>query len=209
MICVGIAGGTCSGKSHLAEQLQIRLGEQATTVAQDWYYNDNAALTMDQRRCINYDHPDAIEWPLLLEHLRMLKKGHSVEAPQYDFPNHTRAAHTHLVMAAPVLILEGILILQQPEIRTLLDFGIFIEVDREVRLQRRIDRDLVERGRELEQILHSYDTFAQPMYQKFVEPAVHHADIIWRQLQEPEALAAILAKIRGLLEAAQPAASPV
>jgi len=179
MLIIGIAGGTGSGKSTVAKALERELGaDNVALISQDSYYVDNSHLPMEVRSRQNYDHPDAFEDKLLLEHLHQLRQGRSVNVPVYDFSQHLRTKETQLLIPKPVIIVEGILILANPELRELFDIKIFVDTDADTRVSRRIIRDIKERGRTLESVCNQYLTTVKPMHEAFVEPSKRYADII-------------------------------
>lgn len=175
---IGIAGGTGSGKSTLAEKLLKTFEERAILIHQDDYYKDLAFLTEGERAKQNFDHPDAIDFPLLQSHLSQLKNNAQIEAPVYNFCHHSRESYTHRVAPAEIIIVEGMLLFTIPEIRELFDLKIFVETDDDIRLLRRIERDMSERGREFMSIRDQYLTTVKPMHDAFVEPSKRYADII-------------------------------
>ena len=197
-LMIGVAGGTGSGKSTFARKVAAAL--EASSVAfidMDAYYNNYADLPMEERRRINWDHPDAFDWELLLAHLRALAGGQPIEKPEYDFVRHLRSAGTVPVPAADVIVVDGILLLSDPRVRALCDVKVFVDADADVRLIRRLRRDLVERGRPLEEILDQYLTTVQPMHLEFVEPSKRYADVIVPLGGHNEvAIEMIVAKIR-------------
>lgn len=180
---IAIAGASGAGKSLLARQLCSRiLGTRATQdvaiIHEDNYYHAQSDLTFEQRAQINYDHPDALEHDLLAKHLQQLKLGHAVEIPQYNYSLHTRKLETIPQQPGRVLIVEGILVLHDPNLRDLFDLKIFVDVPLDICLIRRLRRDMIERGRSLDSILDQYETTVRPMYYRFIEPTKRHADII-------------------------------
>lgn len=180
---VGIAGASGAGKSFLAQELlhRMRLSRGEASVAilnEDSYYRSNDQLSVQQRASINYDHPEAFEHDLLVEHLASLRKGLSVDVPVYDYSEHNRSPETKLLRPAKILILEGILILHRPELRKLLDLKVFVDVPLDVCLSRRLERDTVSRGRTLESILAQYHETVRPMFFEFIDPSKNHADVI-------------------------------
>jgi uridine kinase len=197
-LIIGIAGGTGSGKSTVARK--VAGGLDAASVAfidMDGYYNNYAHLPIEERRRINWDHPNAFDWELLLEQLRSLAAGKSIEKPEYDFVSHVRREKRVHVPAAEVVVVDGLLLLADPRIRELFDVKVFVDTDADIRLIRRLRRDLVERGRPLEEILDQYLTTVQPMHLEFVEPSKRYADVIVPRGGHNEvAIAMIVAKIR-------------
>lgn len=178
-ILIGITGGTGSGKSTVAQEMYKGLPEeQICIIEQDSYYKDQSHLSFEERVKTNYDHPDAFDTELLLKHLKMLLEGKAIDKPIYDFGIHNRKKETIKVEPKDIIILEGILILAEPEIRNLLDIKIFVDTDADVRIIRRIQRDIKERKRTLESVIDQYMGVVRPMHLQFVEPTKRYADII-------------------------------
>ena len=177
-IFIGVAGGTGSGKTTLTEHLAERFGSNISVVHHDNYYKPHDDLPFEVRTKLNYDCPDAFETPLLAQQLRQLRQGQPVDCPTYDYANHTRAKGTVRLVPQPVILLEGILIFAEPELRERLDIKIFVDTDADVRILRRIVRDVRDRGRDLESIVTQYLTTVKPMHEMFVEPSKRYADII-------------------------------
>ncbi len=176
---IGICGGTGSGKTTIARKIVESVGvEKVVLVEQDSYYIDLAELSLDERRRVNFDHPGSIDIDLIVTHLKQLKKGNSIEMPVYDFATHTRESDNKMTNWSPVIIIEGILIFSQPEILALLDLKVFVDTPADIRLLRRIRRDIQERGRTLEQTLNQYEKTIRPMHFEFVEPFREKADVI-------------------------------
>lgn len=180
---IAIAGASGAGKSLLARQLctkilGTRTSRDVAIIHEDNYYHAQSDLTFEQRSLMNYDHPDALEHSLLAEHLSQLRGGQSVEIPQYNYALHTRRSESTPQAPARVLIVEGILVLHDPNLRQLFDLKIFVDVPLDICLLRRLRRDLIERGRSLDSILDQYETTVRPMYHQFIEPTKRHADII-------------------------------
>ena len=178
VMILGIAGGTGSGKTTLTRRLKERFGDEVSVVYHDNYYKRRDDLTYEERCAINYDHPNAFDTDMLLEHLAQLKAGKAVECPVYDFTVHNRSDKTVLVQPAPVIIVEGILIFAFPELCELMDIKVFVDTDADVRILRRIVRDVNKRGRTLESVISQYLTTVKPMHEQFVEPSKRKADII-------------------------------
>ncbi len=179
MLIIGIAGGSGSGKTTVVNKIVNDLdASRVTVICQDNYYNDNKDLTLEQRRKINFDHPNAIEFPLLIKHLRELKEGRAIEMPTYSFVESTRMAETIHVEPHDVIIVEGILVLTIPELRDLMDIKVFVDADADDRLARRILRDVAERGRMLANVLSHYENTVKPMHLQFIEPSKRYADLI-------------------------------
>ncbi len=178
-IIVGIAGGTASGKTTVVQRVVDALGEDRVTVIQhDSYYRDRSSVPPEDRLKINYDHPDALETSLLVEHLRELRVGRSIERPVYDFANHTRRSETVQIAARAAVLVEGILILAEPELRDLLDIRVFVDADADLRLIRRLERDVSERDRTADAVFEQYLETVRPMHLEFVEPSKRWAHII-------------------------------
>lgn len=179
MLIIGLGGGTGSGKTTVVEQIVSDFPEgQVSVISQDSYYKDLSHLSREDRAKVNFDHPNAIDFPLLCEHLRELKEGRSILEPVYSFVEHNRTKETQLISPTQVLVVEGILILTDPAIRDLFDIKIFVHADSDERLIRRLKRDIAERGRDLEEVLSRYQTTLKPMHQQFIEPTKEYADII-------------------------------
>ena len=180
-IMVGIAGGTGCGKTALAASLIETLHPHATLVSQDWYYRDRSGVPPEEVKRVNFDHPKAFDNALLRRHLLSLKAFRSVEAPRYDYATHCRTPQGIAVPHAPIVLLEGILILHDARLRAMLDLAVFIDAPADVRLMRRLRRDCSQRGIPIEEILRLYETFARPMHERFVQPSARHATLVWDQ----------------------------
>jgi uridine kinase len=202
-ILVGIAGGSGSGKTSFAGELLRRLGpERCHILAQDSYYKDGSSLSPEARAALNYDHPDAFDTSLLVQDLRDLKAGRPVPCLTYDHSAYTRNVLPDPVTPKPVLLLEGILILAEEPLRRLMDIKLFIDTDPDVRILRRLRRDLNERGRSYESVEKQYLSSVRPMHLEFVEPSKRYADLIVPEGAENEvALEAVLARVRAMLHA--------
>jgi uridine kinase len=179
MLIIGIGGGTGSGKTTVVNQIisEFPKGE-VQVISQDSYYNDTSYLNYEDRCKINFDHPKSIDFKLLETHLKDLKQGKSVKQPIYSFKTHNRTGNTTLTKPKKVIIVEGILILSDTQLRTIFDIKIFVHADSDERLMRRIKRDIAERGRDLDEVLDRYQTTLKPMHQQFIEPMKAYADII-------------------------------
>ncbi|MBA3604129.1 MAG: uridine kinase [Parachlamydiaceae bacterium] len=175
---VGIAGGTGSGKSTFAKKIKETFGENVVLIEQDAYYKNLPHLGIEERKFVNFDHPDSLDFPLLCQHLVTLKNGQSILKPTYDFKTHSRTSIEEEVNPAKIILVEGVLLFSVPEVRELLDIKIFIDVKDDIRLLRRIERDMQERGRTLEEIKNQYLATVKPMHQLFVAPSKIHADVI-------------------------------
>lgn len=178
-ILIGIAGGTGSGKTTLANRLVESFGsDEVSILRHDNYYKRHDEMSYEERTKLNYDHPDAFDTYLLCEHIKALKAGRAIEMPVYDYTVHNRSDETILVNPAPVIILEGILIFAEPELCDLMDIKVFVDTDADVRILRRILRDVKERERSLDSVVTQYLTTVKPMHEQFVEPSKRRADII-------------------------------
>ena len=178
-IIIGIAGGTGSGKTTLTEKLRDHFGaDEVSVINHDSYYKRHDELPYEERCKLNYDHPDSFDTALMIAHLRELRAGHPVQVPVYDYTIHNRSDKTVTVQPAPVIIVEGILIFENQELRDLMDIKIFVDTDADVRLCRRIKRDVNKRGRTLESVLTQYQNTVKPMHERYVEPSKKYADIV-------------------------------
>ncbi len=177
-ILIGIAGGTGSGKTTLTRHLKNHFGQEVTVIGHDNYYKRQEGKTYEERAKQNYDHPDAFDTGLLVEHLRELKAGRSIRCPVYSYVDHNRTDETLEIFPTKVLIVEGILIFQDPELREMFDIKIFVETDADVRILRRCLRDVEERGRTLRSVVIQYLTTVKPMHEQYVEPSRKYADIV-------------------------------
>ena len=178
-VILGVAGGTGSGKTTVAREILAAVGSQRIAfLSQDNYYLDIEWRDAAHLQRHNFDHPSALDTDLLVEHLRRLKQGQDIEAPVYDFVNHRRAEKTDRIEARPVILIDGILLLAEPQVRDLLDFKIYVDTDADVRLIRRIRRDIAERGRDLDDVLRQYEQSVRLMHLEFVEPSKRWADVI-------------------------------
>ncbi len=200
-ILIGVAGGTGSGKTTVASRILDRVGaENIVYIAHDAYYRDLSHLPERLRARVNFDHPDSLETELLVEHLKRLRAGQAVEIPIYDFTTHTRTDRTRQVEVAPVVIVEGILVFVEPELRELFDVKIYIDTDADVRFIRRLRRDIEERERSVESVCEQYLSTVRPMHLEFVEPSKRHADVIIPEGGFNEvAIEMVAARVRGLL----------
>ena len=178
-VVLGIAGGTGSGKTTVARAIVEQSGsEQIAYLEHDSYYRDLVHMSMEDRRRVNFDHPDAFETSLLVEHVKMLMAGQSVEQPVYSYENSVRTGETITVEPKPLIVIEGILVLENHALQSLMDIKIFVDTDDDIRLLRRVRRDTEERGRSLEGILGQYEATVRPMHLAFVSPSRRHADVI-------------------------------
>jgi len=178
-VVIGVAGGTGSGKTTVVREIVRKLGPERVAVIQhDSYYRDRSGIPAAEREGINYDHPDALETPLLVEHLRALQNGQPVGVPVYDFSTHTRTRDVAPVAPRRAVIVEGILVLVDPDLRALMDIRVFVDTDPDLRMIRRLERDIRERGRTLESVVSQYLGTVRPMHMEFVEPSKRHAHVI-------------------------------
>ena len=178
ILVIGIAGGTGSGKTTLMNNLIQRFGDVVTVLSHDNYYRRLDHLTFEERTKINYDEPAALETDLMSRHLDELRRGNAIDCPIYDFTQHNRSADTMRIIPRQVIIVEGILIFENKELRDLMDIKIFVDTDADVRLCRRIKRDVNQRGRSLDSVLKQYQTTVKPMHEKYVEPSKKYADLV-------------------------------
>lgn len=193
-IVVGIAGGTCSGKTSVSRKLRSSVGDDhAATLQQDSYYRDLRDLTPEERSRWNFDRPEAFDYDLLVDHISKITAGESVKMPVYSFTNHTRTSDYNLVEPKSLVIIEGILVLHEPRVRDFLDFKVFIDEEPDVRFARRLQRDEVERGRSSQSVIVQYLETVRPMHLQFVEPSKRYADIIIPRGGENDAAIEILA----------------
>lgn len=178
-ILIGITGGTGSGKSTIAREIYKHFDETCIAmIAQDSYYKDQSNLSFEERIKTNYDHPDAFDTSLLIDHLNLLLEGKSIEKPIYNFEIHNRIEETVSVQSKEIIIFEGILVLQEKVLRDMLDIKIYVDTDADVRFIRRLMRDIDERGRTTESVINQYLNVVKPMHEQFTEPTKRHADII-------------------------------
>ena len=179
MLIIGIAGGTGSGKTTVVNEIigRLKIGDVAV-LSQDSYYRDNSQISLEQRQHINFDHPDSIEFELLIEHIKMLQEGKTIQQPIYSYLTCTRFHETIPVHPHKVIIIEGILCLQPEELRKLMNIKIFVDCEADVRLSRVIMRDIIERGRDVLKVLQRYEETVRPSHLQFIEPTKRYADII-------------------------------
>lgn len=197
---IGIAGGTGSGKSTFTNRLKDFFGDDVTVIYHDNYYRPHDDLPFQERQKINYDHPDSLETELLIRHLEALRAGQSIKCPVYDFTQHTRSQDIEVIEPSSVIIVEGILILQDPQLRKLFDMTIYVEADADERILRRVLRDMNERGRELQNIIDQYLTTVKPMHYLYVEPTKTTADLILNSGLNDVAFDVVRTKIKELLQ---------
>jgi uridine kinase len=176
---LGVAGGTGSGKTTVAERLAEVMGPGDVAVMKlDSYYRDRSDLTFDERVTIDYDHPDSFDWPLLLDQIDALLCGRSVQVPIYDFSQHARTPHHELLVPHPIVIVEGILVLWEPSLRQKFDLKVFVDTDADIRFIRRMQRDVAERGRTTDNVIAQYLATVRPGHEGFIEPSKRYADVI-------------------------------
>ena len=178
ILVIGIAGGTGSGKTTLMNNIMAQFEGMVTVLSHDNYYKRHDELTFEERSGLNYDEPDAIETSLMVEHLKQLRQGQAIDCPVYDFTRHNRSDETIHLEPKPVIIVEGILIFENEPLRELMDIRLFVDTDADVRLCRRIKRDVNKRGRTLESVLTQYQTTVKPMHEKYVEPSKKYANLV-------------------------------
>jgi uridine kinase len=176
---IGVAGGSGSGKTTVVRRIVDSLGpDQVTLLDHDRYYRDRNDLRLEERAALNYDHPDALETDLMVRHVRALRAGQAVEAPQYDFTRHARLAETDTFQPRRALIVEGILVFTDAALRDLMDIKVFVDTDSDTRFIRRLQRDVAQRGRTMESVIDQYQSTVKPMHLEFVEPSKRYADVI-------------------------------
>ena len=199
-IIIGIAGGTGSGKSTFTNRLRDRFGDNITVIYHDNYYKRHDDIPFEERKKLNYDHPDALETDLLIEHIKRLRNGESIECPVYDYMVHNRSDKTVRIDPRKIILIEGILLLADPRLRSLLDIKIYVEADADERILRRILRDVKERGRDIDNIVEQYLTTVKPMHYLYVEPTRATADIVINSGMNDVAFDIVQSKIRLMLE---------
>lgn len=176
---IGVAGGSGSGKSTVTREVLASIGsDMAAVVMQDDYYLDQTAMSPEDRRKTNYDHPDAFDWPLMMQHVQALRCGQAIEMPEYDFSLHNRSSKTITVKPAPVIVVEGLFALYDEELRSMMSLKIYVDTASDVRFIRRLQRDISERGRSTESVITQYMETVRPMHKQFIEPTKRNADVI-------------------------------
>lgn len=199
-IIIGIAGGSGSGKTTLAENIKRCFGDKISLIRHDDYYKSQKSLSLAEKASLNYDHPSAFDTALLISHIKSLKAGKDIDCPVYDYTIHDRSDKVQRIECRSVILLEGILIFENQELLDLLDMKIFVDTDADIRILRRISRDVKERGRSLESVINQYINTVKPMHERFVEPSKKNADIIIPEGgQNPVAYGMIIEKIRTYL----------
>ena len=203
-LVVGIAGGSGSGKTTLAEAILDEIGkERIAFLPHDAYYRDQSHLTLEERLRVNYDHPDALETDLLIQHIETLLRGEAIERPVYDFKLNTRSPETRYVEPRQIILVEGILLFYEPQLRKLFDMKLFVDADPDICFIRRLMRDIQERGRTVESVITQYLGTVRPSYIEFVEPSKRFADVIIPEGgMNNVALQMVIARLRGLLDGA-------
>jgi uridine kinase len=196
---IGIAGGSGSGKTTIAEAVVDQLDGQVSLVQHDAYYRHEPLMSFEQRTQVNYDHPDSLESELLVAHLESLRSGHAIERPVYNFADHLRSDETVHIEPAPVIVVEGILVLSEADLRSELDLKIFVDTPADLRLARRLRRDIDERGRTPESVLDQYMSTVRPMHIEFVAPSMRYADLIIPEGYNAPAVATVVELIRSRL----------
>ncbi len=199
-LIIGITGGTASGKTRLAKYVTTQLRDSAVTVTQDWYYRDRSMLSPGERRFLNFDHPGAFDYALMLEQLRALKSGRTVRAPSYDYTTHRRSPAGVWLRPAPVIVVEGLLVLHDPRLRALFDYCVFVDVPADLRLVRRLRRDAGSRGLAIKETLRLYEYCVRTMHDSFVQPSAQHATAIWHPEQDPEFPVNLVRRIQRMLK---------
>lgn len=202
-IMIGIAGGSGSGKSTFTNRLKKEFGDQVTVIYHDNYYRSNDGIPFEVRQKVNYDHPDAFETDLLIAHLKALRRGESVQCPVYNYAEHNRSQETVELRPSRIIIIEGILVLENPELRSLFDIKIYVEADADERIIRRIIRDVKERGRHVEDISEQYLTTVKPMHYLYVEPTKALADIVINSGMNDVAFDLMRTKIQKILDTSE------
>jgi uridine kinase len=197
---IGVAGGSGSGKSTVTREVLASIGpEMAAVLIQDDYYCDQTHMPREERRKTNYDHPDAFDWSLMVQHVQALRRGESIEMPTYDFTQDNRAAKSITVQPAPVIVIEGLFALFDPELRKMMSLKIFVDTAADVRFIRRLQRDMAERGRSAESVISQYLETVRPMHKQFIEPTKRHAHVILPHGANGPAIDIITTKVRTLI----------
>ena len=197
---IGVAGGSGSGKSTFAARLQESFPDAVALVSCDNYYRAHHDIPLEERRLLNYDAPEALEFDLMVSHLKALKRGEAVDCPVYDFSLHNRSEEVCRIEPKPVIIVDGILILSDPALRETFDLKIYVETDADERILRRAKRDMEVRGRRIDDIMAQYLTTVKPMHELYVEPSKKHADLILNGGLNPVALDVVAARVKEFLE---------
>ncbi|PQA76353.1 uridine kinase [Rhodoferax sp. TS-BS-61-7] len=202
---IGVAGGSGSGKSTVTREVLASIGpEMATVVFQDDYYLDQSHMSPEDRRKTNYDHPDAFDWPLLVQHVQALRRGDTIEMPTYDFSKDNRASKTITVKPAPVIVVEGLFALYDAKLRNMMSLKIYVDTASDVRFIRRLQRDMAERGRSAESVINQYLETVRPMHKQFIEPTKRNADVILPHGANGPAVDIITTKVKTLVRDLNP-----
>jgi uridine kinase len=203
-VIIGIAGGSGSGKTTIAKSVVAAVGLNTVSLVQhDAYYRDLPHLDPEERAKVNYDHPDSLETELLIHHIEELRAGREIRRPVYDFSTHSRTEETVLIRPDPVVVIEGILVLSEPDLRNVMDLRIYVDADSDLRLMRRLRRDIIERERTLDSVMRQYEETVRPMHLQFVEPSKRYADIIVPGGYNAGAVGTITLMIRDVLSGAR------
>ena len=202
---IGVAGGSGSGKSTVTRQVLASIGpEMAAVVMQDDYYRDQTHIAPDERPNTNYDHPDAFDWPLMMQHVKALRHGEAIEMPVYDFALHNRSSKTITVKPAPVIVIEGLFALYDARLRKMMSLKLFVDTAPDVRFIRRLQRDISERGRSTQSVIDQYLETVRPMHKQFIEPTKREADVILPHGANGPAVDIITTKVMTLIRDLQP-----
>ena len=203
---IGVAGGSGSGKSTVTRQVLASIGpEMAAVLIQDDYYCDQTHMSPEERRKTNYDHPQAFDWPLMMQQVQALRRGESIEMPEYDFANHNRSSKTITVKPAPVIVIEGLFALFDADLRKMMSLKVFVDTAADVRFIRRLQRDMAERGRSAESVIEQYLETVRPMHKQFIEPTKRNADVILPHGANGPAVDIITTKVISLIRNLGPA----
>lgn len=202
-VIIGIAGGTGSGKSTFTNRIKHQFGDSVTVIYHDNYYRSQENIPFEERKTVNYDHPDSLETELLLEHLKQLKEGYPIDCPVYDYSQHNRSEETVRIYPSPIIIVEGILLLADKRLRNLFDIKVYVDADADERILRRIARDMEERGRDFDNIMEQYLTTVKPMHNLFVQPTRAMADIVLNSGRNDVAFDLFQAKVKAILDEAE------
>lgn len=198
---IGVAGGSGSGKSTVTREVLKSFGSEVVSVVlQDDYYLDQTHMAPEDRRKVNYDHPDAFDWPLMVEHVQKLRAGESIEMPVYDFAQDNRTTQTITVKPAPVIVIEGLFALYDADLRKQMSLKIFVDTAADVRFIRRLQRDIAERGRSTDSVINQYLETVRPMYKQFIEPTKRHAHVILPHGDNGPAVDIITTKVASLIQ---------
>ena len=196
---IGITGGSGSGKTELANYLFKALRGRAALISHDWYYRDRAGLSEEARKKVNFDHPNALETTVLVKHLEALSAGRDVPTPRYDYATSSRMKESVSAGSAGIILIEGLFILHEERLRRLLELSVFVDVPADIRLVRRIRRDVNDRRIPLEETLRLYERFVRPMHERYVEPSARHATYVWKPLDDRAFPARLKNEVRGML----------